>query len=394
MADTDDKTPSGARRAARLRRRKHWRLGASVLGVLAALAVVLLATGAIPLSANAGTENTVAVKRTATTNATAPGASGAKAQSKQRALDPAKPLQLWIAGDSLAGALGISLGQITADTGVVSPTFDSRPSTGLENPSFYNWPQHATQELARLNPEAVVFIVGANDGAIVTGETNDATHVPAWKVEYRTKVDAMMDLLVGPSGRTVYWVGAPIMRDTVLSKQLLELNQVFVEEAAKRSAHVTYIDSYRLFSDSTGKYANSLPDPTGTLVRMRTDDGIHFTSPAGGDRIADAVFKEMDADWHITDQAVANQPQVVHETKGSRSTPPGAGSSFYAGTSTRTTAARAATTAPPATRAPVDTTSTPTTTSAPSASTTAPSVAVPPVVIGTPSTTAAGTATP
>lgn len=383
MADTDDLTPTGARRTARLRRRKHWRLAASVLGGLAALAVVLVVTGAIPMPADAGTESAGSTNRHGTTTTGARGAVAAAA-SKQRSLDPSRPLQLWIGGDSLAGALGISLGQITADTGVVSPTFDSRPSSGLENPSFFNWPQHATQELARLNPEAVVFIIGANDGSIVTGQTNDATHVPAWKVQYRAKVDAMMDLLVGTSRRTVYWVGAPIMRDTKLSKQLIELNQVFVEEAAKRSANVTYVDSYRLFSDPQGKYASSLLDTTGALVRMRTDDGIHFTSPAGGDRIADAIFKAMDADWHITDQAVANQPQTVHETKGSRSTPPGAASSFHSGTSTRTTAPHSATTAVPATQEPVATTAPPSTTAAPA--TTAPT--------GISSTTAATTAAP
>jgi hypothetical protein len=244
--------------------------------------------------------------------------------------------------------------------------------------------------MTRLNPEAVVFIIGANDGSIVTGEPDDATHVPQWKVEYRAKVDAMMDLLVGPSGRTVYWVGAPIMRDTALSKDLIEINQVFVEEAAKRSDHVTYVDSYRLFSDPQGKYANSLLDSTGALVRMRTDDGIHFTSPAGGDRIADAVFKEMDADWHITDQAVPTQPQKVHETAGSRSIPPGADSSFHSGTSTRTTVPRAATTAPPATRAPVTTTGAPTTTAAPV--TTASSAPTVPATTAAPTTTAATSA--
>ena len=379
MADTDDLTPIGARRAARLRRRKHWRLGASVLGGLAALAVVLVVTGAIPMPANAGTENAGSAKHHATATTDSPG--GATAASKQRALGPSKPMQLWIGGDSLAGALGISLGQMTADTGVVSPTFDSRPSSGLENPSFFNWPQHAAQEMTRLNPEAVVFIIGANDGSIVTGEPDDATHVPKWKVEYRAKVDALMDLLVGTTGRTVYWVGAPIMRDTRLSKQLIELNQVFVEEAAKRSAHVTYVDSYRLFSDPQGKYASSLPDTTGALVRMRTDDGIHFTSPAGGDRVATAIFKEMDADWHITDQAVTNQPQTVHETKGSRSMPPGAGSSFYSGTSARTTAPRSATTEAATTRAPVATTE--------AATTTAPATTTPATTITTTATTAA-----
>ena len=84
-------------------------------------------------------------------------------------LPPDDPLRLWIAGDSLAGSLGASLGEMTAETGVVAPVYDSRVSSGLANPSFFNWPKHATTELARLRPEAVAFIIGTNDYVIVNG---------------------------------------------------------------------------------------------------------------------------------------------------------------------------------------------------------------------------------
>jgi len=73
------------------------------------------------------------------------------------------PLRLWIAGDSLAGSLGPALGEMTGGTGVVAPTFDTRPSSGLTSPAFFNWPEHAREEVARIDPEVVVFIIGAKD---------------------------------------------------------------------------------------------------------------------------------------------------------------------------------------------------------------------------------------
>ena len=70
---------------------------------------------------------------------------------------------MWVGGDSLAGSLGPSLGTIAGATGVVQPYFDSRVSSGLTNPTFFDWPSHAEKEMARLNPEIAVFIIGAND---------------------------------------------------------------------------------------------------------------------------------------------------------------------------------------------------------------------------------------
>ena len=70
---------------------------------------------------------------------------------------------VWVGGDSLAGSLGPSFGTIAGATGVVQPYFHSRVSSGLANPAFFNWPTLANKEMARLNPEIVVFIISTND---------------------------------------------------------------------------------------------------------------------------------------------------------------------------------------------------------------------------------------
>jgi hypothetical protein len=74
-------------------------------------------------------------------------------------------------------------------------------------------------------------------------------------------------------------------------------DQVFREEAAKRP-WVRFVDTYPLFADESGGYADYLPTGDGTLVLMRQGDGIHW-SRAGGDRVADAVLTALRADWPI-----------------------------------------------------------------------------------------------
>ena len=196
MATPSTASRSLTRRERRQRRRHHARVvgGATcaVVGI-ALLALVLTDTLRVPFGAPPVLADGRAAAQTTAEAAGTP-------SDPTRPLTPADPLRLWIAGDSLAGSLGPSLGEMTAETGVVQPVFDSRISSGLTSPEFFDWPEHATEELARLQPEAVVFEIGANDAKVLPDD--------GWQDDYAQRVDEMMRLLVG-NGRDVYWVGTP-----------------------------------------------------------------------------------------------------------------------------------------------------------------------------------------
>lgn len=225
------------------------------------------------------------------------------------------PLRLWIGGDSLAGSLGPALGTMAGNAGVVQPVFDSRVSSGLTTPGFFDWPAHATQEMARLDPEVVVFIIDTNDSELVqSGATTNG--VPDWKPRFEQLVTQMLDILGGPDAhRYVYWVGGPTIRDATIDAGVRQLNDV-ARSVVQRHGHATYVDDYRLFSDSQGHFSFSLPDQTGKTVLMRADDGVHFT-PAGANLLAQAIFGALDTQCHLTRQAVPGSPKSVIETPGS-----------------------------------------------------------------------------
>jgi hypothetical protein len=357
----DDVVPStrSRRRAHREHRRRHQRrIVGAIVASLVAVGAGLVLTDTVRLPRGSGPRVAEGAERGGATSSAGSGLAA------PRPLTPDTPLKLWIGGDSLAGSLGPSLGLLTGNTGVVQPQFDSRVSSGLTTPSFFDWPQHATQEMTRLDPEAVVFIIGTNDGPTVQKKPLDASGAPEWRAHYAALVDEMMKILVGARGRTVYWVGAPIMEDNNRSDEVRQLNEVG-QEVAARHPEVTYVDSYELFAGRDGKYAASLPSDSGRVVRMRADDGVHLT-PEGGDRLAGAVFMPLDARWHITAQAVRGNPKPVLETEGSSQVP---GTGRHVSAVTPTTSGRSATTsssAPPST----STSIAPTTTSGPPASST------------------------
>ncbi len=270
------------------------------------------------------------------------------------------PLRLWIAGDSLAGSLGPSLGEESGATGVVQPFFDSRVSSGLSMPTFFNWPKHATTEIARLNPEVVVFIIGANDWMAPrqAGE--------AWKAEYAREVEEMLGVLEA-GGRRVYWIGSPPMEEKRKDEGVRAVNAV-MHEVIARHDRATYIDAYALFAGPDGDFVPSLTLPTGDKVRVRADDGVHFT-PEGGDVLAAKVFGALDGWCSTTEQAVPGRPKKAIETEGSSQVP---GTRRRTSSTTVTTAAPG--TAPPQTAAPTTTT---TTTSTPASTSSTPSSSTP-----------------
>ncbi len=212
-------------------------------------------------------------------------------------ISPDRKLRLYVGGDSMARELGESLLD-KADADLVDTSLDFRISSGLARPDYYNWPAHL-QEVVEGDepPDAVVVLFGANDGQNLErdGDVLDFGG-PGWLDEYHLRVGAAMDVLYDEF-RTVYWVGMPICRDGGYSDRMRVQNQVYAEEAAKRP-WVRFIDTYPLFADEGGGYADYLPSEDGTLVLMRQGDGIHW-SRAGGDRVADAVLASLEADWPV-----------------------------------------------------------------------------------------------
>lgn len=367
-----------APRQERRRRRRRTRLAVALvaIGVAAAVIGALFATGTL------GTDSEAAppAERVVTDLDPAPSPPTTE-PVRRRALTPEDPLRLWIAGDSLAGALGPALGEVTAQTGVVQPQYDSRVSSGLLNEDFFDWPEHTAEQLQQLDPEAVVFVVGTNDAN--AWSDNQA-------VEYAQRTESFMRQLAA-NDRDVYWVNVPVMRDEDLEDNVQVVNEI-QRQAASRVPGVTYIDAHARFADGEGEYQSSITDATGDRISLRAGDGIHF-SPDGAEHLAETVYAALDATWHITEQRVEGQPKEVRVTKGSthvggsrqyrsssssEDSGSSSGRSYSTPTTTRAVASTPPSTSPPAT--------TPPTTSPPA--TTPPSTSPPAT---TPATTAGST---
>jgi hypothetical protein len=223
------------------------------------------------------------------------------------AFSPTEPLNAWVGGDSLAVVPGQSVletfpGRSEGVFQSVVPQVDGRISTGLARPEVFNWPEHLQAETARLDPEVVVLTLGSNDDQALTnapdGGTISQDSAEAWVAEYRRRVGGLMDQLIA-GGRTLVLVGVPIVRDEGRSAEYNTINTIYKEEAAKREDRVIFVDTFDLFQDEGGGYADYLPNESGELVKYRADDGIHLTR-AGGDLVANEIYRALSDRFDLT----------------------------------------------------------------------------------------------
>jgi hypothetical protein len=195
-------------------------------------------------------------------------------------------VRTWIGGDSSAYQIESTLTARLRELGVPKVVAAGKSISGLARPDFYNWPVHLKSALASLHPQAVVFMVGMNDGQGMTARGKTLSFgTAAWKKEYTKRVKAMMDAMRSAGVKHVYWIGMPIMRSAAFGKKMAVLNAIFRSQAGAHSG-VTYVDAWKRFATAKGAY----------VAKWRSADGMHFNM-AGVNRLVGAVVPLVKRDW-------------------------------------------------------------------------------------------------
>ncbi len=190
----------------------------------------------------------------------------------------ASPLQLVVAGDSTAKALGNALIGATSDVPEVSITNEGTVSTGLARSDYFNWGAKMAELVEGTSPEVVVFMVGANDGqSILEGDGTVVAQfgTPEWEAAYRERVEGIMDLTAG-DGRRMVWVGEPNV-GTGNVQQAVEIGNRLAQEAAATRPWVTYVDVAGLLAGPDGGFSEYVTLPDGSTARCYAGDGVHLS---------------------------------------------------------------------------------------------------------------------
>lgn len=192
---------------------------------------------------------------------------------------------LLLLGDSmLAGSLGSAISRGLGHDRRLRVVQAVQSATGLSRPDVFDWMKVVPPLLERERPRLIVCSLGANDTQrLPHGDQLLEFGEPAWRALYQERVMTMMRALSGSDAR-VLWLGQPPMRDPGFSRRARGLNRVFMSAAAQ-VPRAEYLQLDMLVSGPDGDFASFIPDSRGRFVRVRMDDGVHY-SPAGARLVA------------------------------------------------------------------------------------------------------------
>jgi hypothetical protein len=110
-----------------------------------------------------------------------------------------------------------------------------------------------------------------------------------WVEVYGKKIEELIGVLK-TKGVPVLWVGLPAIRGPKGTGDMLFLDSLYREGAAK--AGITYVDVWDGFVDEAGRFLQKGPDFEGQIRQLRTYDGVYFTK-AGARKLAHYVEREI-----------------------------------------------------------------------------------------------------
>jgi len=137
---------------------------------------------------------------------------------------------------------------------------------------------------------------GPDDEAAIPAEERDLAKKGSgefrderWSAVYARAIRQMTSAL-RERGTPVIWVGLPAVQGQQAMSDMLFLNALFREGAAKGG--VTYVDVWDGFVDQAGRFVQFGPDFEGQIRRLRSADGVFFTKP-GARKLAHYVEREI-----------------------------------------------------------------------------------------------------
>jgi hypothetical protein len=184
-----------------------------------------------------------------------------------------RPLRLLVTGDSLATYPGDQLANLSsAKVHVMVHSFNG---TGLTTPGSFNWQLAAQNLVDDYHPDAVVMIMGANDGWDMKhdGQTLDWA-TPSWQHEYARRIAVVMQTFLRQGVDRVYYGGPPTAPASNYQRIFASINGAG-EEAAAALPGARWVDLFNGTS-SHGRYSRS-EVYKGKRIDARQGDGLHWS---------------------------------------------------------------------------------------------------------------------
>ncbi len=255
----------------------------------ACLALVMVAAYAEPAAAEQkGRPKTLLelfMRNTKKAEKPAPKKKRAPRSTSSRSSTPKQPIPdklenaktVLVIGDFNAGSLASGLEEAFQNAPGIVVESRIKGSSGLVRQDYYDWPGVLPELLDETKPAIAVISIGGNDRQqIVTGTAEYQFRSPEWSELYEQRIQAIINA-ARQRNIPLLWAGLPSFRSTSFAADMVTLNSMY-REASEKAEGTTYIDLWDGFVDENGKFTYSGSDIDGQQVRLRTSDGLGFTT--------------------------------------------------------------------------------------------------------------------
>ncbi|MGI7894824.1 GDSL-type esterase/lipase family protein [Campylobacter coli] len=178
-------------------------------------------------------------------------------------------------GDSLMQGVAIALNRDLIDLGLKANDL-SKQNTGLSYKSYFDWAK-ATKEAFAKNPNIkyLVVLLGANDPwDIKKGGIYHRFGSDSWIDIYTYRVNEIINIAKQHHAK-ILWFEIPPVKKNELNEKIQILNKIYSEEILKNKQ--IFINT-KLFFSANDEFSTYIKNENNKSIKMRTDDGIHFTS--------------------------------------------------------------------------------------------------------------------
>lgn len=200
--------------------------------------------------------------------------------------------KVFFAGDSLMQGVAPYVKKMLFKQYRIESIDLSKRSTGLSYPKAFDWPKTINDKLSE-DPsiKLLVIFLGANDPwdfPVKGYATNVRFKSKLWEKQYRLRIASILEH-VQKHRVQVLWLAPPCMRKKKLNDGMVYLNKLYQSELEKTQQH--FLTTNELLGCSYEKF-NSFVEKNKEKIRVRVDDGVHFT-PSGQKILAKAIMEKI-----------------------------------------------------------------------------------------------------
>ncbi len=199
--------------------------------------------------------------------------------------------RILILGDFVASTIADALKFFFIDNSGIVIINNTMPDSGLVRTDYYSWENNISELIDKNKPDVIAIMVGANDNQPITNPNNivDANH-PEWIHIYKQRITSIAKNLHA-SRKPWIWIGQPIFKDIKLTQKMKIFNQLYKDITEAEGGY--FIDTWDGFIDEQGQFSFSGYGTNGKFVRLRTHDGINFTSE-GKKKLSSYLEKKLE----------------------------------------------------------------------------------------------------